>query len=79
MHDFQKHAAEALPTLRSRLRAGGYKVVRMKAKAPLQTIAQYDAGSGCLACISFGRPAERNRSTILPEVRFGFNPLKWGI
>jgi peptidoglycan/xylan/chitin deacetylase (PgdA/CDA1 family) len=43
MHDFQKHTAEALPTLLSRLKAGGYKVVQMKAKAPVQTIAQYDA------------------------------------
>jgi peptidoglycan/xylan/chitin deacetylase (PgdA/CDA1 family) len=43
MHDFQKHTAEALPTLLGRLKAGGYKVVQMKAKAPVQTIAQYDA------------------------------------
>ena len=43
MHDFQKHTAEALPALLARLKAGGYKVVQMKAKAPLQTIAQYDA------------------------------------
>jgi peptidoglycan/xylan/chitin deacetylase (PgdA/CDA1 family) len=43
MHDFQKHTGEALPTLLGRLKAGGYKVVQMKAKAPLQTIAQYDA------------------------------------
>jgi hypothetical protein len=43
MHDFQKHTAEALPTLLGRLKAGGYKVVQMKAKAPLRTIAQYDA------------------------------------
>jgi peptidoglycan/xylan/chitin deacetylase (PgdA/CDA1 family) len=43
MHDFQKHTAEALPALLGRLKAGGYKVVQMKAKAPLQTIAQYDA------------------------------------
>jgi hypothetical protein len=42
MHDFQKHTAEALPTLLSRLKAGGYKVVQMKAKAPLQTLAEYD-------------------------------------
>jgi hypothetical protein len=42
-HDFQKHAGEALPTLLSRLKAGGYKVVQMKAKAPLQTLAQDDA------------------------------------
>ena len=42
MHDFQKHTAEALPTLLQRLKAGGYKVVQMKAKAPLQTLAEYD-------------------------------------
>ena len=43
MHDFQKHTAEALPALLAQLKAGGYKVVQMKAKAPLQTIAEYDA------------------------------------
>ena len=42
MHDFQKHTAEALPTLLGRLKAGGYKVVQMKAKAPLETLAEYD-------------------------------------
>jgi peptidoglycan/xylan/chitin deacetylase (PgdA/CDA1 family) len=44
MHDFQKHTAEALPTLLRQLKAGGYKVVQMKAKAPVQTIASYDEG-----------------------------------
>jgi peptidoglycan/xylan/chitin deacetylase (PgdA/CDA1 family) len=42
MHDFHKHTAEALPDLLKKLKAGGYKVVAMKAKAPVQTIAQYD-------------------------------------
>ena len=42
MHDFQKHTAEALPALLRRLKAGGYKVVQMKAKTPLQTLAAYD-------------------------------------
>jgi peptidoglycan-N-acetylglucosamine deacetylase len=42
MHDFQKHTAEALPGLLQRLKAGGYKVVQMKAKAPLQTLPEYD-------------------------------------
>src|SRR4051812_28233144 len=42
MHDFQKHTAEALPEILRRLKAGGYKVVQMKPKAPVQTIAQYD-------------------------------------
>ena len=42
MHDFQRHTAEALPLLLRRLKAAGYKVVQMKAKAPLQTLADYD-------------------------------------
>jgi peptidoglycan/xylan/chitin deacetylase (PgdA/CDA1 family) len=42
MHDFQKHTAEALPDLVARLKAGGYKVVQVKAKAPVQTLAKYD-------------------------------------
>jgi peptidoglycan-N-acetylglucosamine deacetylase len=42
MHDFQKHTAEALPLLLRRLKAGGYRVVQMKAKAPLQTLPEYD-------------------------------------
>jgi peptidoglycan/xylan/chitin deacetylase (PgdA/CDA1 family) len=42
MHDFQKHTAEALPTLLGRLKAGGYKVVLMKAKTPFQSLPEYD-------------------------------------
>jgi len=42
MHDFQKHTGEALPALLARLKAEGYKVVAMKAKAPMQTLPQYD-------------------------------------
>jgi peptidoglycan/xylan/chitin deacetylase (PgdA/CDA1 family) len=42
MHDFQKHTAEALPTLLRRLKAGGYKIVQMKAKTTLQTLPEYD-------------------------------------
>jgi peptidoglycan/xylan/chitin deacetylase (PgdA/CDA1 family) len=43
MHDFQKHTAEALPSLLAQLKAGGFKVVQMKAKAPVATLAEYDA------------------------------------
>src|SRR5712671_5108749 len=42
MHDFHKHTAEALPELLRRLKAGGYKVVAMRAKAPVQSLPQYD-------------------------------------
>lgn len=43
MHDFQKLTGEALPTLLTRLKAGGYKVVHMKAKTPFDTLPEYDA------------------------------------
>jgi peptidoglycan/xylan/chitin deacetylase (PgdA/CDA1 family) len=42
MHDFHKHTAEALPALLRKLKAGGYKVVKMIPKAPVQTLPQYD-------------------------------------
>jgi peptidoglycan/xylan/chitin deacetylase (PgdA/CDA1 family) len=42
MHDFQKHTAEALPTLLRRLKEGGYRVVQMKARDSLQTLPEYD-------------------------------------
>jgi hypothetical protein len=42
MHDFQKHTGEAMPTLLARLKAGGYKVVQMKAKTTFQTLPEYD-------------------------------------
>ena len=42
LHDFHKHTAEALPALLRKLKADGYKVVQMKAKAPVQTLPQYD-------------------------------------
>jgi peptidoglycan/xylan/chitin deacetylase (PgdA/CDA1 family) len=42
MHDFQKHTADALPTLLRRLKEGGYKVVQIKAKTTLQSLPEYD-------------------------------------
>jgi peptidoglycan/xylan/chitin deacetylase (PgdA/CDA1 family) len=42
MHDFQKHTAEAMPELLRRLKAGGYKIVFMKPKAPMRTLPEYD-------------------------------------
>jgi len=43
MHDIQPHTAKSLPALLDALKAGGYKIVRMKAKDPLTTVAEYDA------------------------------------
>ncbi|QOZ25584.1 polysaccharide deacetylase family protein [Bradyrhizobium sp. CCBAU 51753] len=42
MHDFQKHTAEALPELLKQLKAGGYKVVAMRAKFPVTVMPQYE-------------------------------------
>jgi peptidoglycan/xylan/chitin deacetylase (PgdA/CDA1 family) len=42
MHDFQKHTGEAMPALLARLKAGGYKIVQMKAKTTFQTLPEYD-------------------------------------
>lgn len=42
MHDFQHVTAEALPELLAQMKAGGYKIVHMKAKASLTTIAKFD-------------------------------------
>jgi peptidoglycan/xylan/chitin deacetylase (PgdA/CDA1 family) len=42
MHDFHKHTAEGMPDILKRLKTEGYKVVAMRAKAPVQTLPQYD-------------------------------------
>jgi peptidoglycan/xylan/chitin deacetylase (PgdA/CDA1 family) len=42
MHDFQKHTADALPTLLRKLKEGGYKVVQIKAKTELASLPEYD-------------------------------------
>ena len=42
MHDFQQATAKALPDLLNELKAKGYQVVHMKAKAPATTLPEYD-------------------------------------
>lgn len=42
MHDFQQATAKALPDLLTELKANGYKVVHMRAKDPVKTLARYD-------------------------------------
>jgi peptidoglycan-N-acetylglucosamine deacetylase len=40
MHDIHKWTADAVPKLLAKLKAGGYKVVQLKPKAPVQLIAE---------------------------------------
>jgi peptidoglycan/xylan/chitin deacetylase (PgdA/CDA1 family) len=42
MHDFQQSTSHATPMLLAQLKAAGYKVVHMKARDPVRTLAQYD-------------------------------------
>ena len=42
MHDFQRATADAAPELLKQLKLNGYKVVFMKPKGPVQTLAAYD-------------------------------------
>lgn len=43
MHDIQPNTAKAVPKLLAELKAKGYKVVHMKPKTEVKTLAQYDA------------------------------------
>ena len=42
MHDFQHGTAVALPEILAQLKANGYRIVQVKAKTPVTTLAQYD-------------------------------------
>jgi peptidoglycan/xylan/chitin deacetylase (PgdA/CDA1 family) len=42
MHDFQRATADAAPELLKQLKLNGYRIVFMKAKGPVQTLAAYD-------------------------------------
>ena len=42
MHDDHSWTADAVQGILAELKAGGYKVVHMKAKEPLTTLAEYD-------------------------------------
>ena len=43
LHDIQPVTAKAMPLFLDALKAGGYKIVHVKAKAPASTLADYDA------------------------------------
>lgn len=59
MHDFQKSTALAMPQLLEELKAGGYRVVHMKAKDPVITVPKYDE----IIQAEFGGPLSTGRPT----------------
>ena len=42
LHDFQPATAQAVPELLAQLKAGGYKIVHMKPRQPVTSLAKYD-------------------------------------
>jgi peptidoglycan/xylan/chitin deacetylase (PgdA/CDA1 family) len=44
MHDFQTGTSHAVPQLLAELKAGGYKVVHLKSRMPIQTLPEFDEG-----------------------------------
>ena len=41
MHDFQRPTAEALPSILAELKKGGYKIVQVTGKTPVEPIEEY--------------------------------------
>ena len=81
MHDFQQATAKAVPTILSELKAKGYKVVHMRAKASLATLPQWDeaAKAEIKGNIATDRPVSSVIRTIEEEpaaqaVTAGTNP-----
>jgi peptidoglycan/xylan/chitin deacetylase (PgdA/CDA1 family) len=60
MHDLQHSSAVALPTLLQQLKAKGYKVVHLKAKSNVVTLAQYDAA---MVKVQAGQTADARPTT----------------
>jgi peptidoglycan-N-acetylglucosamine deacetylase len=68
MHDFQHATAEAAMALLGDLKAGGYKVVFMKPKDPVTTIASYDEWIGKQMKGSAGGAADRPTSSVIRTI-----------
>jgi len=66
MHDFQHGTALALPEILAQLKANGYRIVQVKAKAPVTTLAQYDeqVGKQLGGASAASRPLENIVRTI---------------
>ncbi len=80
MHDVQPGTPKALPMLLTELKTAGYKVVHMKAKGELKTLAEYDAmiesSAKGLAAPGTERPTSSVVKTIEPVATAGAQVLK---
>jgi peptidoglycan-N-acetylglucosamine deacetylase len=68
MHDFQHATGEAAAGLLADLKAGGYKIVFMKPKEPVKTIAAYDEVVAKAMKVSTGGAADRPTSSVVRTI-----------
>jgi peptidoglycan/xylan/chitin deacetylase (PgdA/CDA1 family) len=68
MHDFQHATADAAAGLLADLKAGGYKIVFMKPKEPVKTIASYDEVIAKALKVSTGGAADRPTSSVVRTI-----------
>jgi peptidoglycan/xylan/chitin deacetylase (PgdA/CDA1 family) len=68
MHDFQHATADAAAGLLADLKAGGYKIVFMKPKEPVKTIASYDEVIAKALKASTGGAADRPTSSVVRTI-----------
>ena len=66
MHDFHKETAALLPDVLKRLKAEGYKVVAMRAKAPVKSLPQYD--EALMKDVKLPTVSNRPLSSVVTEV-----------
>src|SRR5262249_5325828 len=66
MHDLKQHTAAALPQLLSELKAQGFKVVHMRPKTPLTTIAEWDEAAKTE--IKGGRVVDRLNPSVVRTI-----------
>jgi peptidoglycan-N-acetylglucosamine deacetylase len=72
MHDIQPNTGKSVPMLLAALKAGGYKVVHLKAKTPLNSLPQYDAlMAATTKGVEAGDGVERATSSVVKTVDTG--------
>jgi peptidoglycan-N-acetylglucosamine deacetylase len=73
LHDIQPNTGKAVPALLTALKAGGYKVVHLKAKAPLNSLPQYDAlmAASTKGMVEAGDGVERATSSVVKTIDSG--------
>jgi peptidoglycan-N-acetylglucosamine deacetylase len=73
MHDIQPNTGKSVPMLLTALKAGGYKVVHLKAKGELKSLPEYDAlmAVSTKGMVEAGDGVERATSSVVKTIDAG--------